>query len=225
MQALEIHAHAADLSVCIGMPTGPSIPWQTAMALAATTRLCATKGIEIQVSVVAGAAIVTGARDQVVREYLKTDASRLMWIDSDIAWREGDFLRMLLLSTEMPVLCASYPRKRPDEGHTIVPFDGDTTPNKFGCYRISGTGLGFTVMRREVVEKLSAAAEPVFDEFQGEAIPAVFRVDTVMRDGRRTRRGEDMAFFSDIADLGYPVWYDPSIKLGHVGPYVFGSGR
>jgi len=41
----------------------------------------------------------------------------------------------------------------------------------------------------------------------------VFRWDTV--DGKR--RGEDMAFFYDIINLGYDILMDPDVDLGHVG--------
>jgi hypothetical protein len=42
---------------------------------------------------------------------------------------------------------------------------------------------------------------------------AVFRFDTI----NGNRRTEDMAFFADLADLGYTVWADPHITLGHIG--------
>ena len=223
METREIRAQPHELSVCIGLPTGSQMPWQTALALAATTRLCATKGIPVEVAVVAGASIVTEARNKVLDAYFKTDCSRLFWIDSDIVWREEDFLRMLVLSEEMPVLCASYPHKRLDERHTIRLLDGEPIVNEFGCRQVAGTGLGFTVVRREVLDKL--VFRRVFDEVQGEDIPDVFRVDTVLRSGRCTRRGEDIAFFSDLRDLGCEIWHDPSVKLGHVGMHVFGGGE
>jgi hypothetical protein len=47
-----------------------------------------------------------------------------------------------------------------------------------------------------------------------EPIPHIFRCDD--SDGKA--RGEDMAFFSDIRDLGYQVNIDPNVTLGHVGP-------
>jgi hypothetical protein len=34
-------------------------------------------------------------------------------------------------------------------------------------------------------------------------------------------RGEDAIFFSDVRALGYKVWIDPTIRLGHVGPKIY----
>ena len=33
--------------------------------------------------------------------------------------------------------------------------------------------------------------------------------------------GEDVMFFNDIRKLGYDVWCDPSLKLGHIGSKVY----
>jgi hypothetical protein len=52
-------------------------------------------------------------------------------------------------------------------------------------------------------------------------VPDVFRLDRVKTNGRRTAQGEDMAFFADLRELGYDVWLDPTIQLGHVGNYVY----
>jgi hypothetical protein len=30
-----------------------------------------------------------------------------------------------------------------------------------------------------------------------------------------------MAFFADVRELGYDVWLDPTINVGHVGSHVF----
>ena len=221
MSEARIKAKPSDLSVVIGLPTGSHMPWQTAMSLAATTKACAEKGIDVDVACVAGSSIITEARNQVVHQYLKSRASRLFWIDSDIAWQPEDFLRLLVFSAKMDVVCAAYPRKRPDTRFTIkhtLPLDR----NDLGCVKIEGTGLGFTVLRRGIVEILAAQAPLYFDEAQDMELADVFRLDTVYgKRHKRTRRGEDMAFFSDIRAEGYDVWLDPSVKLGHVGTHVF----
>lgn len=224
MHQVQVQAKPGELSVCIGFPTGAYIPWQTALSLAATTRLCAQQGISIDVAVIAGAAIVTDARSQVADVFLKGKQSRLFWIDSDITWRAEDFIRMLVMTAEMDVVCAAYPRKRPDLGLTIqhsYPTINAFETNRFGCVKIDGTGLGFTVMTRAVIEKLAARAPRIFDEAYGAEIAEVFRTDTVSTPGRpKTRRGEDIAFFSDVRAAGYSIWLDPTVKLGHVGSHV-----
>ena len=73
------------------------------------------------------------------------------------------------------------------------------------------------VIDRKVIEQLSANAPLRKYPFQPEKIPRVFRCDN---DGDE-ERGEDIAFFSDIGDLGYTVNLDPSVELGHIGSKVY----
>ena len=73
-------------------------------------------------------------------------------------------------------------------------------------------------MRREVVEQVAASKPRVYDPAAGKSIADVFRTDTMDRGHESPDfRGEDMAFFADVIDLGFEVWLDPRLKLGHVG--------
>jgi hypothetical protein len=74
------------------------------------------------------------------------------------------------------------------------------------------------------------------DEVSGDFVREVFRCDTVPlnrlgEEGKCPpelvgqpiygRRGEDMAFFADLRDLGYTVWLYPNIQLGHIGTKTY----
>jgi hypothetical protein len=98
------------------------------------------------------------------------------------------------------------------------PANPDThTINEYGCIKAGGLGLGFCVMSRAAVEKLAATKKSVFNQGTGEQMIDAFRIDT--SDGMV--RGEDMAFFSDLRALGYDIWVDPTISLGHIGYKVY----
>lgn len=216
MSEIELRPNAAELSVAIGFPTGPMLPWPTALSLARTMHACALRGIDSTIEPIVGSSIITMARSLVVHRFLQGNKKRLFWIDSDIEWEPEDFLRLLALSEKMPVLCAGYPLKR-DGGNAFVVFNdtpGEFTLNEFGCVKVQGTGLGFCVMAREVVEKIAATKPKVLNQGTGDTMADVFRVDTTA-DGKL--RGEDMAFFDDLRGLGYDLWLDPTVSLGHVG--------
>ena len=55
--------------------------------------------------------VVQIGRDAVLDDFLQDDTQKLFWIDSDMVWEPGDFLRLLALSTTRGVVCAAYPRK------------------------------------------------------------------------------------------------------------------
>ena len=205
------------MTVSVGFPCGATVPWQTAFSLAKTAYACAKEGVESSIEVVAGSSVVTAARSQVVDNFLKGSSSRLFWIDSDIMWEPADFFRLLAFSTKMDVVCGTYPMKVAKRQFCIKHPDLESFEmNDFGCVKIEGAGLGYTVMTREVVERVVATKRTLKD-MGGVETAEVFRLDDV--DGYR--RGEDQAFFADIRAAGYDVWLDPTIQLGHVGYHVY----
>lgn len=208
-----------ELSVCIGMPANRDIPFPTAMSLARTAHACAVRGIPFEIEALPGSSIVTTARSTVAHRFLQGKSSRLFWVDSDIEWDARDFLRLLAFSSEMDVVCAAYPIKSDARTAYVIRHPNVKTfkMHPLGCIGIEGTGLGFTVMTREVVERVSAKKPQVLNQASGETMAELFRIDTA--DG--AIRGEDIAFFEDIRAEGYEVWLDPTINLGHVGQKVY----
>lgn len=213
--ALEVKV--AGMTVSIGFPCGAYLPWQTAFSLAKTMYICGQEGVQSSVEVVAGCSAVTSARSQVIDSFLKGTSSRLFWIDSDVVWEPGDFLRLLAFSNTMDVVCGAYPMKVPKRQFCIKHPDLKSFElNDLGCVKIEGTGLGFVVMTREVVERV-AATKPRLKDMHGVETADVFRLDALDQHSR----GEDQAFFADIRELGYDVWLDPTLQLGHVGSFVY----
>jgi hypothetical protein len=203
------------IKVMIAIPCGPNLPWQTVQSLIETCCSLERGGIPYSFTMVAGCSIVEHARSNVASDFLKSDMNTLFMIDSDMAWTLKDFVRLLALSTVMEVVGAAYPAKR-DDGPVFMlkGCEGSLMNNEYGCLPIGGVGLGFTVVQRKVIEQLAEKAEKVrFPWSKGEKIPYIFRCDI----DNGEARGEDMAFFDDCKDLGYQLWLDPTIELGHVG--------
>lgn len=220
MSALNIKLD--NLSVMIGIPSTRDFDPRVVKSLLNTFRLCWQIGIPCHFGEVYGNAVIQWARDEVIEEFLKSDATRLFLIDSDIVWKPEDFMRMLALTQLREVVCATYPAKV-DQPTFYVNHD-KTQPvvaDSLGLLEIWGVGLGFTVVRREVIEALVEKAPRIYDEISGRELAEVFRVGSVDANGRRSRRGEDMAFFRDIIDLGYKILLDPEVSLGHIGTKVY----
>jgi hypothetical protein len=207
-----------DKSVLIGMPVNGSINSRTVMSLVRTVNDCAKINVKLEVEFITGCSVVTMARSRVVDSFLKTDYSRLFWIDSDIAWRPEDFLRLLALTEVVDVVGALYPMKSND---VIVPTAfsrrNEYDMNKYGLLHANGLGLGFCVMKREVVEKVAATKPKVIDRLGATEMADVFRLDTF----KGYFRGEDMAFFADIRELGVDVWVDPTVRVQHIGEKAY----
>jgi hypothetical protein len=207
---MEVDLRTVSVTIC--MPVYGSIPPWTVASLLSTISHCASNGIRCEF--VMEQAIVQIGRDALLDDFLRGDTDKLFWIDSDMTWEPGDFLRLLALSTVKDVVCATYPRKIDGPIQFQIDMDLDAVEqDEHGLLSVRGAGLGFAIVDRTVCAELAATKPMVSDGLNGREMREVFRVDTI--DGRR--RTEDMAFFSDIRELGRKVWLDPMINLGHVG--------
>ena len=234
-----------DLRVMIGMPAYKEIAWQVNKSLLATFRECAAASIHVELKMIAGSAVITKARSDVVNEFLQSDCNRLFWIDSDIEWTPLDFGRLLALTTDagLHVVGATYPSKS-DPMQYFVKIEALETPeselrsNEHGCMPVDGFGLGFTCITREAVEAVANKKPWIYDEVGGFFCRDVFRVDHYITQriggpempgcpeelyGKRLPafRGEDMAFFHDLKEAGYQPWLYPFINLGHIGQKTY----
>lgn len=209
----------AGISCFLAMPISRDLPPATVMSLLETQDLMHTHNIPFNVNFEVGGSIVTHSRNALIHRFMETDYSRMFCVDSDISWKAADFLKLLALSAKMDVVCGAYPTKSDNPVffiRTDTP-DGIVESNEYGCLPIKGIGLGFTVISRKVIEELCSKAPKRIFPFSKEPVPRVFRLD---EEGIEAR-GEDMAFFADIRELGYPVYLDPAISLGHIGPKTY----
>lgn len=207
-----MHVKLDGMRVMVGMPLYGAPTNKTGMCLLKTQGYCMARGIRFDYTTCSG--FVTFARDEIVQDFLKSDADKLFWIDGDMVWSPEDFCKMLALSTLRDVVCASYPLKQ-DGGNTYI-VNAETKEGitgDYGLLEIHGTGLGFSIWSREVCQALSDSKPVVLDGIKNVYIPEIFCVKA--RNG--TRRTEDINVFEDIRALGFKVWLDPTIELGHVG--------
>jgi hypothetical protein len=203
----------AGIRVMIAVPVNRDFPWQTTMSLIQTVAMLHDKGIGYEIKFCVGGSIVQKSRSHLADMFLTSNCDRLFMIDSDMAWSPEDAFKLICKSTMMDVVGASYPQKSyPITFLTSMDADGPVRTNEHGCVPIKGMGLGFTIVRRKVIEGLAHFAPKVKND-DGTMMPMVFHIE--IEDDVFV--GEDIQFFRDCAKLGAEVWCDPSIELGHVG--------
>jgi hypothetical protein len=207
-----------DLAVGIGLPCGPTIPWQTALALAKTTHAAPLLGVPMNIHVVAGSSLVTVARNRILDQFLAAKSEQfLFWIDSDIVWEPEDFFRVLALAKHRGIVCGAYPIKREPEEAAISFVDATPVIASDGCVQVTSLGLGFTCIRRDILQQFAQTKQQVYHPGNDVFITDAFRLDTIEQKGVLTSRGEDGAFFADLRALGNSIWLDTNAHLGHVG--------
>ena len=202
------------VSVQIGIPAFNGVSPQTTVALIDTCLHLQKTGIPGDVKIQYGCSIITQARSFVADEFLRSEATHLFMIDADINWTSADFVRLLALATKMEVVAGIYPLKTDPESWAWAPGVGIKAVNEWGCLPINGLGLGFCCVQRKIIEELADLAPKLKFAHKPEKVAVMFRCD---QDADDNFRGEDIAFFADIRRIGYDVWLDPTINLGHVG--------
>lgn len=198
----------------IAMPINRDLPWQTAKSLLDTTIELSKMGVQYEVQFLVGSSIVELARSKIAHAFMKSEMTSLFMIDSDQCWTVDDALRIIALSTKMDIVCGGYPTKQ--EPITYL-FNMDSDPmdaNEYGCLPINGCGLGFAIVSREVIKKVSVSSNKTKFPGSNELVPLIFKT-RVDYDGSFV--GEDIGFFKKCKNSGFQPWLDPKLCIGHIG--------
>jgi hypothetical protein len=51
-------------------------------------------GIEFKAVFLPGCSLITQARNQIVSDFLESDADKLVFIDADVSWEPGDIIKL-----------------------------------------------------------------------------------------------------------------------------------
>lgn len=202
------------LSVYVAIPSMGTMPVATVRSLIDTQQSCQDYDFKIEVTFVTGS-LPHQARTIAANSFLASGCNRLFWIDSDIVWTPVDFFTLLAHSLKYSCVVGVYPTRREPTAYFIRFRKDDPEPDEDGLIPIDGTGLGFACIHRTIIEQVAATRRELI--VAGKKQKAIFRCD----DDGVEDRGEDYAFMADVQELGYTIYADTSINLGHVGAKVY----
>jgi hypothetical protein len=176
-------------------------------------------GVSVKLGDVSGCSIITMARNQLVHEFLKSDATELLFIDSDVIATADDVLRLMAQSGGKDITAGAYPRRSKDKNFFADLYFDENKDLEFdgSLMRLERVGTGFMLIQRHVIEAMVAAHPEWFYEFKGEEICGVF--DFQNKDGRYL--GEDYLFCDRAREHGFKIYIDVDISLPHVGTEAF----
>ena len=187
-------------------------------SIADLSAICAKYNIPLQLYFLFNESLITRARNYCVDEFLRSGATHLMFIDSDIGFNPNDVLALLALMTDdspYDVMGGPYPKKciswekikqAVDKGvadkdpNTLEKFVGDYVFNPRGGQKeiplgepveVLEIGTGFMMVRRNTFEKYAKAYPHL--SYKPD------HVRTEHFDGTR----EIHAYFDCIIDRGY----------------------
>lgn len=176
-----------------------------------------------------GGISIEDRRNRLSHEFSKTNATHLVFVDSDMKWEPNDFLRLVMHGLEVDVCGAWYPRKLMDWTKTtreeisrqtyVYTESGERVTCSEAVFgdriRVNGLPTGFMMISRKVFEAMIGTV-PVYEE-DGFMMNEFFKVRIL--DGKKI--GEDIDFCLRAEKLGFPLWKLCDVELGHEGRYIF----
>jgi hypothetical protein len=229
-----------------GMCTG-----MYASAIMQLVGVCGQNGMQMYYSFMMNESLITRARNSMAYDFLKSDATHLMFIDADINFNPNDIPRMV--NANVDIICGLYPKKEinwvevdaavkrgvpPQELHRFtgafvvnLPHGEETkSGNVNEPLEIANGGTGFMLIKREVFEKL-ADKVPSYTNDMYHAVDTVREVKIIKEffatsiDEESNRLlSEDYHFCKIAREAGFKVYAAPWASFGHTGTYTF-SGQ
>jgi hypothetical protein len=193
---------------------------KTAFALAQLMPKAMQLGVSVILSDLSNCSIITMARNALVHEFLKTDATDLLFIDSDVIVSPDDILRLMAQSGGKDITAGMYPRRAKDEKFFADLHYTDSGDLEFdgSLMRVKRAPTGFMLIQRHVLEQMVFAhPEWTYEKSPTENMSAVF--DFAIVDGKYV--GEDYLFCDRATKMGFTVHIDVDISLPHIGPNEF----
>ena len=212
--------------------------------------ICTAYGIQTKFSFLFNESLITRARNYLVDEFLRSDCTHLLFIDSDIHFNPQDVIALLALDKD--VIGGPYPKKSINWANVaegarrhpnLNPAELDALTGDYVFNVVQGTeqftvteplevmeiGTGFMMIKREVFPKMEAAYPELRykpdhvgqEHFDGSRyIHAYF--DTIIDHGKSDRYlSEDYMFCQYWRKIDGQVWLCPWMKTQHVGTFAF----
>jgi hypothetical protein len=198
---------------------------QTAFSLAVVGQALAAYGAGLQFAEMSGCSILPRARNILVKKFLDSDCTDLLFIDADVVVKPESILRLVALSGDKDVVAGTYPTRTINRYFTFNPgesiddfnpvFDGN------GLLKTDVAPTGFMLIRRHVLETMVKNHPEwtyrIDNDPNGKVEHAIF--DFKLEGERYV--GEDIMFCRRAIAEGFTLWVDPMISLPHVGTQEF----
>ncbi len=217
-------------------------------SLLSLVQLCAARGVKVSYRFLFNESLIPRGRNALVHGFLQSEATHLMFIDSDIRFVAED--AMAMLAADVDLICGLYPKKEinwqsvaaaalrgvaPGElarhsGAFVVNL-AEHVPNQSVPVNlpveISNGGTGFMLIKRGVFERLAPLVEAYandLNDLSGALPPGTlvkeFFATSIEPDSRRLL-SEDYHFCKLWRAQGGKVYAAPWARLAHVGTYSF----
>lgn len=185
-------------------------------------RRFAERGIAVDHYVMGFNCHVDDGRNAILRDFLKTDCTDLIFIDADVTWEPEALVKLALYDRD--IVAGVYPKRSPDDDSYPVRVDPGTAlhPDSDGLVEVIGAPTGFMKIKRHVIEKFTEANK--HRQFVGmgasaDDAPHTIIFERTYVDGHRW--SGDYNFCREWRNMGGKIFVDPEMHLSHIGEVEF----
>lgn len=175
--------------------------------------------IEVELSIYTGNCHVDDGRNRLVRDFLRSDCTDMVFVDADVGCPASNIVQLLRYDAD--VVAGIYPKKGGNDQFPVKFLPGEVWSDAQGLIEVEGVPTGFLRMRRNVLEKLALHAIHYNAKNDAStAMPLIF--ERQVHDG--TRWGGDYVFCRKWRAMGGKVHIAPEMRFEHSGMQTW-SGR
>lgn len=166
-------------------------------------------GIQSAYLLLQGHCHVDDSRNAIVRNFLESDCTELVFIDADVDWEPKSLVQ--LCQRDKDIVGGVYPFRRDNADQMPVRMLGGAVIDPEGLMEVEGLPTGFMKIKRSVLERMAKTAPKFFDKINETAL--IFDRPTPGED--KVRWGGDIAFCNRWREMGGKLYADAEIRLGH----------
>lgn len=199
-----------DQKVFLATPAYSGVEAGYAFALFESSRALEAAGIGAELALFANDCHVDDSRNRLVRQFLMTDCTDLVFLDSDLRWEPKDLVA--LCQADGDVVGATYPLKQEQEGFPVMLLEEPRAMTDL--VEVQALPTGFLRIKRHVLEKLAAKAKQYYGKADNHtSTPLIF--ERTLVDG--VRWGGDYTFCRKWRELGGKIHLMPDPVFEHIG--------
>jgi hypothetical protein len=156
----------------------------------------------------------------------KTNADYALFADSDMIWSPDDIRKLIKDDKDVVTALVRARTNIKDLKNPAVVFEYDENHNHAimkqfpdELFKCNGVGTAFLLIKRPVIKKLIKEIGQVGYPFDYRTRTHYDNNDTV---GTTSFLGEDLSFSYRVEELGFEMWCDPKVQVGHIVSRVIG---
>jgi predicted O-methyltransferase YrrM len=191
-------------------PTAPSYTY----SIARSREALSAAGLNSSYLLLQGLCHVDDARNAICRHFLASDCTDLLFLDSDVDWEPEGLVQ--LAKRELDIVGGVYPYRRDGGEQMPVRLMERSTHAIEELLEVDGLPTGFMKIKRAVLELMIGTVPRYFDKLD----PTHMFFSRPVPGEDMARWGGDIDFCNRAKGLGFRIFADSEIRLGHAATII-----